>query len=60
MRERDVDRGAQLDAFDRAQLRLLDLDFFVEMRLQRLAHETVEPHHAAVEVGIAAADPAAR
>ena len=28
----------------------LDLDRFVEMRLERLAHEAVEPHHAGREI----------
>ena len=33
-------------------LGLLDLDGFVEMRLQRLPHEAVEPHDAGAAVGI--------
>ena len=44
MRHRDVDRGQELDALDRCRACGFDLDRFVEMRLEGLAHEPVEPH----------------
>jgi hypothetical protein len=52
MRHRDVDRGIELDALYRPRLCRLDVDGFVEMGLERLAHKTIEPHRAGAAVGI--------
>ena len=52
MRHRDIDRRQQLDALDRADRRGLDLDRFIEMRLEGLAHEPVEPHDAGAGIGL--------
>ena len=52
VRHRDVDRGEQFDPLHRPEFRRLDLDRLVEMRLEGLAHEAVEPHGAGVEVAV--------
>jgi len=52
VRHGDVDRRIELDALDRADLRGLDLDRFIEMRLDGLAHKTIEPDDAGAAVGV--------
>ena len=46
VRHRHVDRGIELDALDRTGLGPLDLHRLVEMRLERLPHEAIEPYDA--------------
>jgi len=50
VRHGDIDRGIEFDAFDGADRGGLDLDRFVEMRLERLPHQSIEPDDAAVEI----------
>ena len=52
VRHRDVDRGVELDALDRLGVGRLDVDGFVEVRLERLPHEAIEPYGAGAAVGL--------
>ena len=52
VRHRDVDGGVELDALHRPRVRVLDVDGFVEVRLERLPHKAIEPHGAGAAVGV--------
>ena len=52
MRHRNIDGRQQLDAPDRVDRSALDLDRFIEMRLEGLAHEAIEPHDAGPGVAL--------
>jgi hypothetical protein len=52
VRHRDVDGGVELDTLHRPRVGVLDVDGFVEVGLERLPHEAVEPYGAGAAVGI--------
>src|SRR5207237_3679812 len=52
VRHRDVDRGIEFDPLDRAAPCGLDLDRFIEVSLERLAHETVEANDSGVAIAL--------
>src|ERR1043166_9380597 len=46
VRHRHIDGRVELDALERTDVGRFDFDLFVEMGLERLTHETGEPHDA--------------
>src|SRR3954464_8883853 len=52
VRHRDVDGRQQFDPLDGRDLRVLDLDRFIEVRLERLPHESIQADNAGVQVAV--------